>query len=314
MKIVVAEPLGIDCEILRRMLDEKIAGRAELVLYEDRSEDPKELIVRCLDADIVVISNLPFPRIVLQDCPKLKAMMVAFTGVDHVDMEYCKERGILVTNCAGYSTSAVADLVFGMLISFYRNLSACDDRSRNCGTKDGLVGFELEGKKFGIIGLGAIGQRVAHIANAFGCEVYAYSRTNKYIEQVTQVSLDEVLTTCDIVSLHVPSTKQTKHMIGEWELKRMKKDAILINTARGPIVDNEALAQALEREEIAGALLDVLDEEPPFAKDMAILKAPHTLITPHVAFATKEAMGKRACIVADNIAAYLDGSPKHVVS
>lgn len=314
MKIVVVEPLGIPNENLEALLQERIQGRCELMMYKDRSEDTVELIQRCKDADIVVLANLPFPRIVMQDCPYLKAVMVAFTGVDHVDMEYCRERGITVCNCAGYSTSAVADLVFGMLISFYRNLSACDARSRNAGTKDGLIGYELEGKHFGVIGMGAIGTRVARIANAFGCEVYAYSRTIKAVEQVSFVSLDELLATCDIVSLHVPSTKETKHLIGEWELKRMKKDAILINTARGPVVDNEALANALIHEEIAGALLDVLDQEPPFDKEQAILKAPNTLITPHVAFASKQAMEKRARIVAENLAAYLDGEPIHVIS
>lgn len=313
MKIVVVEPLGIAKEELQKILEEKVQDKAEIIFYEDRVEDKEVLIERSKDADIVVLSNLPYPRTIIQDCPKLKAIIVAFTGVDHVDMEACRERGIVVCNCAGYSTSAVADLVFGMLISFYRNLSACDARARNHGTKDGLIGFELEGKKFGIIGMGAIGERVARIANAFGCEVYAYSRTIKQIENVNFVSMDELLSTCDIVSLHVPSTKQTKHMIGEWELKRMKKDAILINTARGPVVDNEALAVALTQNEIAGALLDVLDSEPPFEKELAILQAPHTLITPHVAFASKQVMIKRAHIVAENLEAYLAGTPIHVV-
>lgn len=313
MKIVILEPLGIAQEQLSEIIEANVSQEVEIVYYPDRKEDHAALIERSHDADIVVLSNIPYPRAVMQDCPKLKAVMVAFTGVDHVDMTYCQERGITVCNCAGYSTSAVADLVFGMLISFYRNIAACDYQARNAGTKDGLIGFELEGKKFGIVGAGAIGTRVASIANAFGCEVYMYSRTIKPIKDVTFVSFDELLSICDIVSLHVPATKETKHMIGEWELQRMKKDAVLINTARGPVVDDDALAKALHDEEIAGACIDVLDQEPPFDQAQAILHAPHTIITPHVAFASKQAMVKRAKIVADNLHAYLQGTPINVV-
>lgn len=313
MKIAVIEPLGISQEQLMSILEAQVGEMAEIVYYSDRKEDVPTLIERSKDADIVVVSNIAYPRIVMQDCPKLKAIIVAFTGVDHVDLSYCEERGITVCNCAGYSTSAVADLVFGMIIGFYRNIAACDEQSRHGGTKDGLIGFELEGKKFGIVGAGAIGSRVASIANAFGCEVYCYSRTPKPIPNVSFVSFDELLSTCDIISLHVPATKETHHMIGEWELQRMKKDAVLINTARGPVVDDEALAKALVEEEIAGACIDVLDHEPPFDKTKAILHAPHTIITPHIAFASKQAMVKRAHIVAKNLQAYLQGNPINVI-
>ena len=313
MKIAVLEPLGIQQETLQQILEEKVAGKAEIVYYPDRKEDVATLIKRSEGAEIVVLSNLPYPKEVMMANPQLKAVVVAFTGVDHVDMSYCNAHDILVCNCAGYSTSAVADLVFGMLISFYRNLAQCDERARHKGTKDGLVGFELEGKKFGIIGTGAIGQRVATIANAFGCEVYAYSRTAKELPNVTNLSLEELLTTCDVISLHVPATPQTTHLIGEKELQMMKKDAVLINTARGPVVDNDALAQALEKGEIAGACIDVLDQEPPFDSALAILHAPNTLITPHVAFASKQAMVKRAHIVANNLEAILAGQPINIV-
>lgn len=313
MRVVVLEPLGVEKEQLQEILEEQVQGMCEITYYDDHSVDVDELIARSEEADVVVLSNLPYPRSVMQRCPNLKAIIVAFTGVDHVDMEYCRERNITVCNCAGYSTAAVSDVVFGMLISFYRNLNACDQRARTQGTKDGLIGFELEGKKFGIIGTGAIGTRVAQIANAFGCEVYAYSRTIKPIPDVTYVSMDELLSTCDIVSLHVPYNKQSEHMIGEWELKHMKNDAILINTARGPIVDNDALAQALSNHEIAGACIDVLDKEPPFDQDLAILHAPNTIITPHIAFASKQAMVKRAHIVAKNLRSYFNGEPQNVM-
>lgn len=314
MKIVVLEPLGITQANLAEILEEKIVGQAEIVYYPDRSEDVQTLIARSKDADIVVLSNLPYPKEVLQECINLKAVMVAFTGVDHVDMEYCTDHHITVCNCAGYSTAAVADLVFGMLISFYRNLAACDERSRSAGTKDGLIGYELEGKKFGVIGMGAIGSRVAAIANAFGCEVFAYSRTPKIYPGVQNVSLEELLTICDVISLHVPATKDTLHLLGETQFKMMKQDAVLINTARGSVVDNEALAKALSEGEIGGACIDVLEEEPPFDQQMSILHAPHTLITPHVAFASKQAMVKRAKIVAENLKAYLGGNAINVMN
>ncbi|MEG0566024.1 MAG: NAD(P)-dependent oxidoreductase, partial [Hungatella sp.] len=175
--------------------------------------------------------------------------------VDHVALDACREKGVMVCNCAGYSTVAVADLVFGMLVGLYRNLLPCDQAVRKGGTKDGLVGFELEGKKFGVIGTGAIGLRTAKIAQAFGCEVYAYSRTKKEIPGITYVDLDTLLAACDIISLHVP----------------------------------------------------------PIASDHPLLLAPHTLMTPHVAFATQEALWKRAMIVFDNVKKYLEGMPQNEI-
>ena len=160
-------------------------------------------------------------------------------------MDACKEQGIMVCNCAGYSNAAVSDLVFGLLISLYRNIISCNEVVRKEGTKDGLVGFELEGKKFGVVGTGAIGTRVANIAQAFGCEVYAYSRTVKDLTGVQYVDLEELLSTCDIISLHVPLNASTKGLISEKEIALMKPNAVLINTARGPVVDSKALADAL---------------------------------------------------------------------
>ena len=141
----------------------------------------------------------------------------------------------------------------------------CDQAARNGGTKDGLIGFELEGKKFGIVGTGAIGLRTAAIANAFGCEVYAYSRTKKTVPGVTYVSLDDLMASCDIISLHVPMTAETAGLIDADKIALMKKNAVLINTARGGIVDSGALAAALNEERIAGACIDVFETEQPLA-------------------------------------------------
>ena len=314
MKLVIIEPLGVEQEKLLSMAGRALPKDMEIVYYDTRVTGTEELIERGKDADVIVVSNLPMNRDVINGCKKLKLLSVAFTGVDHIAMDACKTNGVTVCNCAGYSTVAVADLVFGMLISLYRNIIPCNEAVRREGTKDGLVGFELEGKKFGVVGTGAIGLRTASIARAFGCEVYAYSRTQKKVDGVTYVSLKELLSVCDIVSLHTPLTAETKGLIGKEELALMKPDAVLINTARGPVVDSEALAEALNEGRIAGAGIDVFETEPPVRKDHPLLNAKNVVATPHVAFATKEALVKRAVIVFDNVAKWADGSPQNVIA
>ena len=313
MKVVFLEPLGVEKELFIKRANEKLEGKAEMVFYDNRVEDTETLIERSKDADIVVLSNFQYRKDVMEKCPNLKMVCVAFTGVDHVDIDYCKERGIRVCNCAGYSTVAVADLVFGLIIDLYRNIDKCNEVTRQGGTKNGLVGFELEGKKFGIIGTGAIGMRVANIAKAFGCEVYGYSRTVKENTGIKYVDLNTLLSTCDIVSLHVPLTDSTKGLINEDNIKLMKKNAILINTARGPVADSKALSNALKEGVIAGAGIDVFEMEPPVPKNHILFEAPNLIVTPHVAFATKESMIKRAEIVFDNIDKYIDGNIQNVI-
>lgn len=313
MKIVIIEPLGVEKEKLLEIARESLSKDVEIVYYDTRITDTERLIERGKDADVLVVANLPLSEEFIKNCTKLKLISVAFTGVDHIPLELCKKKGICVCNCAGYSTAAVSDLVFGMLISLYRKIAQCDTAVRNEGTKDGLVGFELEDKKFGIIGAGAIGTRVAHIAKAFGCEVYAYSRTKKEIEGVKFVTLEELLSDCDIVSLHVPLKKETTHLIDKEKLALMKENAVLINTARGPVVDSEALAEALNEEKIAGACVDVFEKEPPVAAEHPLFHAKNILVTPHVAFATKEAMVKRAYIAFENVRAWENGEPQNVM-
>lgn len=312
MKMVVIEPLGVEKEQLLSMISEKLKDQVEIVYYDTRTTDTEELVQRGKDADIIVVSNLPLNAEVINGCSKLKLLSVAFTGIDHIAMDACRKNGVTVCNCAGYSTAAVADLVFGMLISLYRKIAECDKACRKNGTKDGLIGFELEGKKFGIIGTGAIGMRVAHIAEAFGCEVYAYSRTIKEETGITYMDLETLLQTCDIVSLHVPLNEETRGLINKEKLDLMKKNAVLINTARGPVVDSEALADALQEGKIAGACIDVFEKEPPISEDHPLLQAPNVVVTPHVAFATKEALVKRADIVFENVKKYLQGHPQNV--
>ncbi len=312
MKITVIEPLGVEKRLLEKVADETFPD-SEFVYYETRTNDTADLIERGRDADIIIIANQPIPPEVISEWQQVKMIAVAFTGVDHIPLAVCKNRGITVCNCAGYATAAVADLVFGMLISLYRNLESCGKAVRLGGTKEGLIGFELEGKKFGIIGTGEIGCRVARIAQAFGCEVYAYSRTEKDLAGVIWTDLDTLLSCCDIVSLHVPLTDDTRGLINAEKLGLMKPSAVFINTARGAIVDSHALFAALNEGRIAGACIDVFDTEPPLPPDTLLLQAKNLIAAPHIGFATKEALVKRAYLVFENIQAFLNGIPKNCV-
>ncbi len=313
MKLVIIEPLGVDDEKLLSMAREALPDSVDIQYYNTRVTDTETLIERGKDADIIAVSNLPLNADVIRGCENLKMLAVAFTGVDHIAMDVCREKGITVCNCSGYSNAAVADLVFGMIVALYRNLPACGQAVRNGGTKDGLIGFELEGKKFGVVGTGAIGLKVAAVAQAFGCQVYAYSRTKKDIPGITYVDLDTLLSTCDIISLHTPLNDGTRGMIGKAQLDLMKPSALLINTSRGPVVDSAALADALNSGKIAGAGIDVFEGEPPIAKDHPLLTAKNVIATPHIGFATKEALVKRAVIVFDNIVKWMDGTPQNVM-
>lgn len=313
MKMVIIEPLGVEEEKLLKTAKDALGDRAEIVYYGTKTTDAKELIERGKDAEIIVEANLPLSAEVIEGFERCRLLSVAFTGVDHIAMDKCKEKGITVCNCSGYSNEAVTDLVFGMIIALYRKLISADGAVRSGKTKEGLKQYELSGKNFGIIGTGAIGLTVARVALAFGCNVYAYSRTVKNIPGITYVSLDELLSTCDIVTLHMPANAQTKHMINAEKIALMKKNAILINCARGPVLDSQALADALNEDRIAGAGIDVFEGEPPIAADHPLLNSKNTILTPHIGFATKEALEKRAVIVFDNVAKYLDGTPQNVM-
>ncbi len=316
MKIVILEPLGIASEKLEVACAAVKAKGHTLVAYDTRTEDVQELAERGKDADVIVIANQPLRKNVLEKCEKVKFISVAFTGVDHVDVAYCKQRGIAISNAAGYSTHAVAELAFGLAISVLRYIPACDTVCRKEGTKAGMIGTELFGKTFGVVGTGAIGCEVAKIAQAFGCEVLAYSRSKRpEIEKmgISYVSLEELLQKSDIVSLHVPLSAQTQSLIGKEQIALMKPNAILINTARGGVVESEALAEALNTEKIAGAGIDVFETEPPLAANHPLLTAKHTVVTPHVAFASQEALFTRAQIVFENILQYEDGKQQNII-
>lgn len=313
MKLVVLEPLGVEKETLLALAEEKLGDRAEITVYDTRETDITKMAERAAEADILVLANQLLPEEVVRECKNLKMISVAFTGVDHIPMKYCREKGILVCNCAGYSNTAVSELVFGMALNLYRHITECNEAVRKEKDKTGLIGMELAGKKFGVIGMGAIGTRTAELAKAFGCQVYGYNRSPRQIDGVTMTDMKTLLSECDIVSLHVPLTEETRGLIGEEELSWMKPEAVLINTARGSVVDSAALAKALNENRIAGAAVDVFEMEPPVPADHPLLTAKNVTATPHVAFATREALYKRAGIVFENVIKFLEGNPQNVM-
>lgn len=311
-QIVVMEPLGVSEELLQFLAEPFKAQGYELVVHGTKETDQVKLLDRVCEASIIILANQPLSGEIIRQCPNLEFISVAFTGVDHVDLHACREKGIIVSNAAGYSTQAVAELVFVLAISVMRNVLPCDGRTRTGGTKDGLPGFELHGKTFGVVGMGAIGTAVARIAKAFGCHVLAYNRSEKpelVAEGFAFADLDTVVREADILSLHVPLNDATRHLIDAKRIDSMKDTAVLINTARGPVVDNEALAKVLKAGKLRGAGIDVFEVEPPIPTGHPLCDAPRTVLTPHIAFASQEAFVTRAHIVMDNITAFFNNAP-----
>jgi phosphoglycerate dehydrogenase-like enzyme len=314
MKIAIMESLACSREKLDNLMAPFKAEGHEFVEF-DRTTDEATLVSEAAGAEAMIIANMPMPGSVIEKCPDLKYIDVAFTGVDHVGLDTCKKMGIAVSNASGYSNEAVPELAVGMVLSMMRNIRAVEDRCREGGTKAGLVGCEIKGKTVGIVGLGNIGTRSAELFHAFGAKILANSRTvhDNAPSYVTQTDLDTLLKESDIVLLHCPQTAETKGLINAEKLSIMKKTAILCNVARGPVVNSKDLAEALKNGVIAGACLDVFDKEPPLDTDDVLLSAPNTLLTPHVAFATEESMALRADIVFENLKAWMDGKQINVI-
>ena len=314
MKIVLLESLGVSEETLAACAKPLTDAGHTFVAYP-KDTDPQVQIERAKDADILMIANMPLSGEVIRACKNLKFIDVAFTGVDHVDLDAAKEMGVKVSNAAGYSTQAVAEIALCMMLSLLRNIPQVEQRCRQGQTKDGLVGCELRGKTVGIVGAGAIGCRTAELCHAFGCKVLGYKRhvTGKEPSFIEFVSLDELLQQSDIVSLHCPINEESKHLINAQSIAKMKQGAYLINTARGPVVDSQAVADALNSGYLAGAGIDVFEKEPPLSTDHPLLHSKNTIVTPHVAFASAESMVARAQIVFDNIQSYLDGNQKNII-
>ena len=304
MIIVAVEPIGISAERAQEIKQDLANKGHEFVWYADRKEDAATLVERMKDAEVVIISNIPLREEVLVQCPKLQFLNVAFTGLDHIDLEYCQAHNILVKNASGYATEAVAELAVGLMIDVLRKITFLDGSIRQGGVRGAFLGRELRGKTVGIVGTGAIGIRTVELLKAFGCRVIAWSRTHKpevLNLGVAYVTLEGLMRDSDVISLHVPLTSETKHLISKEMLALCKPTAILINTARGNVVDMDALAECLRDGKIAGAGIDVYEKEPPLPADHPLLNAPNCVLVPHVGYATREAFDDRIEIILGNL-------------
>ncbi len=282
-----------------------------------------EIAERAADATAVLTNKVPLGADVLRQLPELKYIGVLATGYNIIDTTYAKERGIVVTNVPGYSTQSVAQLTLALLLELCHHVQRHSDRVKE-GKWSQSPDFsfwdyplmELSGKTMGIIGFGDIGKQVADIAAAFGMRVVAHSRTETDQSHRTNfrwVGLDELLEQSDVVSLHCPLTPKTQGLINADTLSKMKTSAFLLNTSRGPLVEEESLATALNAGKLAGAGVDVLTVEPPKA-DNPLFAAKNCLVTPHIAWATKEARARLMHTVDENLKAYLEGRPINVVN
>lgn len=308
MKITAVEPIGITPALASQLAADFARRGHEFVCFPDRNENPEVLAERMADADIVIISNIKLSAEVLGHCPKLKMLAVAFTGLDHIDMAYCQAHNIVVKNAAGYATVAVAELAIGLMIDVYRHITALDADTRNCLNRRNFLGCEISGKTVGIVGTGAIGRKTAELLQCFGCKILAWSRT-KYAELESDtfhyVELDQLMRESDIISLHVPLTPETHHLISAEKLALCKSTAVLVNTARGNVVDMNALADALKEGRLAGAGIDVFEKEPPLPQNHELFEAPNCVLVPHVGYATREAFDIRIGIMLDKINEFL---------
>jgi D-3-phosphoglycerate dehydrogenase len=311
MKIVLLESLAISDAALNSYATALKNAGHEFVAYPKDSSEAVQ-IERAKDADVIILANIPLSAKVIEACSKLKYIDIAFTGYDHVAVDAAKMRGIQLSNASGYATESVAELVLGLAIGLLRNIPQVDQRCREGKTRDGLVGFELQGKTLGIVGAGAIGMRVAELFHALGCTILAYDPYPgaKRPDYITFAAIDEVLAQSDIVSLHCLLNDSTRSLINQERIGKMKRGAYLINAARGPVVDSAALADALNSGHLAGAGVDVFEAEPPLDTAHPLLHSKNTIVTPHIAFASKESMELRAEIVLNNLEEWLKG--KHI--
>jgi phosphoglycerate dehydrogenase-like enzyme len=310
VNIKIIEPLGESETAIRSRLKELLdEGGHRLSICDTRGMTDGGLVQKVRDADILLLSNRPLSGAVIEACPNLKLICVAFTGLDHVDQEACRARGIIVRNAAGYAVHAVSELAIGLMIAVLRRIVSADATVRAGRDNRELIGHELFGKILGIVGCGAIGLQVARLGNAFGCHVLGFERYALRIDGVAidQVELDDLLSRSDIVTLHVPLTTETRGLIGRQQLARMKPSAILINTARGPIVDQPALIEALDQNRLAGAGIDVFDSEPPLPAQHPIFQVRNTVLLPHIGFETVEAISAKADIALRHLEDFLRG-------
>lgn len=318
MKLVVLEKMSLGFDIDISFYEEF----GEVVYYDNTSVD--EIADRIADADIVIANKVPLYAGTIGGASKLKLICETATGYNNVDIDYCRENGIRVTNAVGYSTPIVAQHTFAMALYLLEKLPVYDTYVKN-GDYEKAPMFtcfepyftELEGKTWGIIGLGNIGRKVAEIAKVFGCRVIFYSASGRNdTTDFEKVDFDTLLSESDVLSLHCPLTDRTQNIINAEALAKMKKTAILLNVARGPVVDEQALYDALTTGQIAAAGLDVLVKEPITADNplRKIKDSTKLLITPHMAWASREARIRCAREVYLNIKSFLAGEKRNIIA
>ena len=298
---------------------EEIKSLGECTIYDRTS--PEQVVERAHGAEIILTNKTVIDKETMAALPDLKYIGVLATGYNVIDIDSAHERGITVTNIPAYSTDSVAQMVFAHILNIATQVQHHSEEVRKgrwsnnkdfCFWDTPLI--ELRDKKIGIIGLGHTGFTTARIAIGFGMQVYAYTSKSHFQlpPEIKKKELDELFRECDIVSLHCPLTDKTRHIVNAQRLSLMKKEAILINTGRGPLIDEQALANALNTEQIYAAGLDVLSQEPPHA-DNPLLTARNCYITPHIAWASKEARTRLLQVAYENIKAYIEGNCINVV-
>ncbi len=317
MKIVFLETDTLGNDVDLSMFDRL----GEVIKYS--CSKPEENAKRCEEADIIIVNKVPMNEETLHLAQNLKLICITGTGTNIVDFPYTNSRNITVANVKGYSTRSVVQHTFALFFFLYEKMSYYDRfvKSGEYIRSDIFSHFiekfhEMAGKTWGIIGLGEIGRGVAEVASAFGCDIIYYSTTGKNSNpSFRQVDLDTLLRESDILSIHAPLNDRTRDLIGEKELAKMKKTAFLLNLGRGPIVNEQALADALLTDKIAGAGLDVLTVEPMAASNPLIKVQDSTklIITPHIAWATIEARQRVTEEVFQNIIAFNEGKERNVV-
>ncbi|WP_276502779.1 D-2-hydroxyacid dehydrogenase [Terrimonas pollutisoli] len=288
----------------------------------DRTPEEK-ILERCIEAEIVFTNKTPVSAEVLSQLPSLKYIGVLATGYNVVDVDVAQKNGIAVTNVPGYGTASVVQYTFALLLELCHHVQGHSEGVMNgrwshapdwCFWDSPLV--ELSGKTMGVIGFGRIGQQVADIATVFGMNIIGSSRTNtdqSHRKNFKWVEVSDLLEQSDVISIHCPLFPETKGLINKDSLKKMKNSAFLLNTSRGPIIVDEDLADALNNNVIAGAALDVLSVEPP-PLDNPLFKAKNCIITPHIAWATREARERLMEIAVANLSSFIDGRPVNVVN
>lgn len=293
----------------------------EVILYE-YTDTEEETIRRIGDNEIVLVNKVCITENILKSCSNIRLICVQATGYNVVDCEACARRGIPVTNVPSYGTAAVAQFTFALMLELCHRIGHHDQavhQGKWCECSNfcfwDTPQMELSKKTLGIIGFGRIGQAVAKLGQAFGMHILAYSRTQKpqFKDLAEFVDLDTLLSKSDIVSLHCPLFPETEKMINSSSISKMKDGAILINTARGGLLDEEAVANALICGKLSAAAVDVVSEEP-MKQNNPLLSAPNCIITPHIAWAPKESRQRLLDCVVENIRAYLNGTPQNVVN